>query len=205
MLVRHGQASWSDSGDYGRTAPLTDLGRRQVTALAREFRASGPVDALYTSPFSRAMETAELLSDAIGLEPVVEPGLAEFELAGATIENIEKRPDLLVWKPGHTSASGETLASFCARVASFCEETVRRHSGERVAVVSQGGTIGATLRWSLGIGPDAPWEHDFEAPNASITELEYWPLGRIPGGAHRYTSMLRISDVRHLGEMATES
>ena len=199
ILIRHGQAR-----DFGRTAPLTDLGRRQVAALASELRAGQPVDVLYVSPFSRAVETAGLLSDRLGLESVVEPRLAEFELEGGTIENVEKRLDLLIWKPEHRSASGETLARFCTRVATFCEDVVRLHIGERVAVVCHDGTIGATIRWSLGIRPDAPWEHDFDIPNASITELEHWPDGRMRGGAPRYTSLLRVGDVKHLSGMATD-
>ena len=198
-MIRHGQAA-----DFGRTAPLTDLGRRQVAALASELRAGEPVDTLYTSPFLRAVETAELLSDKLGLESVVEPRLAEFELAGATIETVEKRVDLLIWKPEHRSASGETLSGFCARVATFCGDMVRLHVGERVAVVSHDGTIGATIRWSLGIEPEAPWEHDFDVPNASITELEHWPSGRVKGGAPRYTALLRVGDVKHLGGIATD-
>ena len=172
-MIRHGQASWGKSADFGRTAPLTDLGRKQVAGLASALRAGEPIDALYTSPFSRAVETADLLSDKLGLRSVVDPRLAEFEIEGARIERMEKGLDLLFWKPEHRSASGETLAAFCTRVATFCEDKARLHVGERVAVVSHGGTIGATIRWSLGIGPEAPWEHDFEIPNASITELEH--------------------------------
>ena len=200
ILIRHGQAGWGNSTDYGRATPLTELGRRQATALASELRAGEPIDVLYTSAFQRAVETAEVLSDKLGLEPVVKPRLAEFELE----ETVEKRPDLLVWKPEHRSAPGETLAGFCTRVAAFCEEIVGLHRDHRVAVVSHAGTIGAQIRWALGIPPDAPWGHDFEAPNASITELEHWPQGRIEGGAPRYTSVLRVGDVRHLGEIATD-
>ena len=204
ILIRHGQARWGKNADFGRTAPLTDLGRRQATVLASELRQAEPIDALYASPFSRAVETAELLSGKLGLESVVDPRLAEFELEGATIENVAKRLDLLIWRPEHRSASGVTLSGFCTRVAAFCEDIVRLHVGERVAVVSHDGTIGATIRWSLGIEPDAPWEHDFDVPNASITELEHWPSGRIRGGAPRYTSLLRVGDVKHLGGIATE-
>ena len=199
ILVRHGQAV-----GFGRTAPLTDLGRRQAAAVASELQAAEPIDAVYTSPFSRAVETAELVSDKLGLEPVVDPRLAEFEIEGSTIESVEKRLDLLIWKPEHRSASGETLMEFCARVASVCEEIVRQHVGQRVVIVSHAGTIGAQVRWSLGIGPEARWEHDFEAPNASITELEHWPDGRVKGGAPRFTVLLRVGDVNHLGGMATD-
>ena len=204
VLIRHGQASCGEGADYGRTAPLTDLGRRQVAALASELAAGEPVDALYTSPFSRAVETAEVLSSKLGLEPVVDARLAEFELQGATIETVEKRLDLQFWKPEHKSASGVTLSEFCTRVSASCQDLVRLHGDERLAVVSHEGTIGATIRWSLGIGPDAPWDHDFDVPNASITELEHWPHGRVKGGAPRYTSLLRVGDVKHLAGMATD-
>ena len=204
ILIRHGQASWGAGADYGRTAPLTELGRRQAAAVASELRAGEPKDTLYTSPFSRAVETTGILSDRLGMESVVDPRLAEFEVAGVTIETMEERLDVLYWRPEHRSASGETLAEFCARVAAFCEDIVRFHGGERVAVVSHSGTIGAQIRWSLGIAPDAPWDHDFEVPNASITELEHWPRGRVKGGAPRYTALLRVGDVTHLGAIATD-
>ena len=203
VLVRHGQARAS-GGSYDRTTPLSHLGRRQAAALASELLAGDAIHALYASPFPRAVETAEFLRDTLGLELVVDPRLAEFELDATTIENVVERLDLLIWKPEHKSASGETLAGFCTRVATFCEEVARLHPGERVAVVSHAGSIEAKIRWALGIGSEISWGHGFEIPNASITELEHWPKGRAQGGAPRYTSLLRIGDTRHLGEMATD-
>ena len=80
VLIRHGQAIWGKRGDFGRTVPLTDLGRRQVTALASGMQAGEHVDALYVSPFRRAVETADILAHKLGLEAVVDLRLAEFEL-----------------------------------------------------------------------------------------------------------------------------
>ena len=71
-------------------------------------------------------------------------------------------------------------------------------------VVSHAGTIDATLRWALGITPDTPWQHEFELANASITELEFWPRGRIRGGASRYAVLRRVGDVTHLGDLVSE-
>ncbi len=204
VLVRHGQARPDGGSGSYREAPLTQLGRRQVAALASELSNNGPIDAVYVSPFPRALETAQIICDKLGLEPVVDPRLAEFQLAGMSVESATDRPDLLTWRPEHKGATGETLAEFCSRVATFCEYVVKQDLGQRVAVVSHSGTIDAQVRWALGIGPHVPWEHDFEAPNASITELEYWPRGRIDGGPPRYTAVLRVGDVNHLGEMATD-
>jgi Histidine phosphatase superfamily (branch 1) len=80
VLVRHGEAVCNVSGIVGGKTGctgLTDLGRRQVMALADRLVRTGElgvVDALYSSVLPRAVETAELLRPALGLEgaPVIE-------------------------------------------------------------------------------------------------------------------------------------
>ncbi len=89
-------------------------------------------------------------------------------------------------------------------MAEFHEEIVIRHLGQRVVVVCHAGTIDVALRWSLGIGPRVPLQHEFDAKNASITEIEFWPHGRVRGGAPRYSVLKRIGDVGHLGTLATD-
>ena len=113
-------------------------------------------------------------------------------------------PDLLAWHPDHAGTDGVTLAEFALRVAEFHDEIVARHPGQRVAIVSHAGTIEAALRWALGIGPRSPWQHEFDLPNASITEIEFWHNGRIVGGAPRLAMLNRIGDVRHMGAMSTD-
>lgn len=204
LLIRHGQARAIDGGaTFGPTPPLSPLGRRQVASLASALRSYEPIDFLYTSPFTRAVQTADILGTELGLEQQTDPRLAEYQIPGATVETVQN-VDLLFWKPEHESATGETLEQFCGRVASFCDNVVRTHAGKRVAIVSHAGTIGAQLRWSVGMKPEASWEHDFETANASISVLEHWPYGRIKGGAPRYTSLLRVGDTDHLGDMATD-
>ena len=203
LLVRHGQAREGDSSRIGRGTPLSQLGRLQVNALASELAADAPLAAVYASPLPRAVQTAELLSERLGLNTVVDRRLAEFEMGTEEIEAIQERPDLLIWQPGHRAADGETLREFSARVAAFCDDVVERHLGERVAIVSHAGTIDATLRWSLGITPASPWQHEFEVANASITELEFWPRGRVRDGAPRYAVLHRVGDIAHLGDLAS--
>lgn len=69
-LVRHGQSeanvSWTFS--YKRfDAPLTALGVQQAHATAEHLRAF-EVDALYSSPMLRAVQTAEIFKTSLGLE-----------------------------------------------------------------------------------------------------------------------------------------
>ena len=204
VLVRHGQARAIGSADIGRDTPLSELGRRQVEALARELAAGEPVAAVYTSPLPRAVETAEVLCERLGLAAVVDVRLAEFELGTRSVESIQQRPDLLIWRADDSATDGETLRDFSTRVVDFCDEVVERHPVERVAIVSHAGTIDATLRWALGIATDSPWQQEFDVANASITEVAFWPRGRVRGGSPRYAVLRRLGDVAHLGGMATE-
>ena len=93
---------------------------------------------------------------------------------------------------------------FSIRVAHFLDEAVERHLGERVAVVTHSGTIDAALRWSLGLAHEHSWQHEFNIPNGSITEVEFWPRGRVKGGSPRYANLRSIGEVTHLGGLATD-
>ena len=161
---------------------------------------------VYTSPFPRAVETSVPLCERLGLEAVVDERLAEFEVPSTTsIEFIYQRPDLAVWKPEHTGVEGgETLAEFSDRVGRFCEEAVDRHPGKRLAIFAHAGTIDAAIRWSLGMSPGASWQHEFDISNASITEVQCWPGGRVSGGAPRYAALYRVGNATHLGDLTSE-
>jgi len=151
------------------------------------------------------METAAALVEQLGLEAMIDRRLAEFEVDMTVETPPDARPDLLVWHPDHAGADGETLAQFGARVREFHEEAVARHPGQRVAVICHEGTIQATLHWSLGMDARSPWQHEFnDLRNASITEIEFWPEGRMAGGAPRYFVLKRIGDVGHLEGLVTD-
>jgi probable phosphoglycerate mutase len=204
ILVRHGQARAAD-GSYGRETRLSDLGRLQAAAVANELAARTPLAAVYVSPFPRAVETATPLCARLDLSPVVDPRLAEFDLGSGSLESAQQRPDLVIWRAEHRGAeNGETLGEFSARVAAFCDDIVRRHLGQRVAVVAHSGTIDAVVRWSLGLTPASLWQHELALANASISEVEFWPRGRVRGGAPRYAVLRRVGDVTHLGALVSE-
>ena len=205
LLVRHGQALPFGSERYAFDPPLSALGRRQSDAVAAAFRNRPAPHAVYSSPLARALETATVIADRIGLKVSVDERLAEIQVDLDAETSPAGRPDLLAWHPDHTGTDGVTLAEFASRVADFHDEVVARHPGQRVAVVSHAGTIEATLMWALGIDPRSPWQHEFDIPYASITEIEFWPAGRVLGGAPRYAVLNRLGDDRHLGAMSTDT
>lgn len=191
LLLRHAQHETAPD-DGG----LTTVGQQQAAILAAALSA-GPADLLVSSPLRRALATAVFLRQ----EVVTLDELAEFVFgpnAPPTAETVTERHDLTLWKAFHGFPRGETLGDFQRRVARILEELVARWPDRRILACTHAGVIDASLRWAYGLPADADWVTEAELPNASITELEYWPLGRHEVGAPHYTLVRRIGDVAHL-------
>ena len=72
-LMRHGTAAaFSPEGDSGRA--LTEEGSKRFAALVADLAGELQVRRILSSPYARALETARLLSEAVGVpvEPVQE-------------------------------------------------------------------------------------------------------------------------------------
>lgn len=93
LLLRHGESEWNRLNRYQGIAdpPLTPLGEEQSRLAAEALLA---IDQIVSSDLQRAQRTADLLAEALGIEPVVvEPGLRERdtgEWTGLTRQQIER-------------------------------------------------------------------------------------------------------------------
>src|SRR3954449_1914254 len=109
LLVRHGQSEWNAVGRWQGQAdpPLTELGREQARLAARSL---GALDAIFASDLQRATETALIISNALGVGPVViDPDLRERdagEWSGLTRSEIEEQ------YPGYLTPLGDKHSSF---------------------------------------------------------------------------------------------
>ena len=164
LLARHGETEWNRIGRYQGWAdpPLNDTGREQAVALAEQLRAT-PFDAVYSSDLRRARETAEIVAAPHGVPVVVEPGLREVnvgEWSGLTRAEVERR------FPGGERPGGETREEHSARVLAAAERIARRHPGERILLVSHGGTMRA-LRTHVSEEPHHP------IANCAVLELHF--------------------------------
>jgi broad specificity phosphatase PhoE len=131
--------------------------------------------------------------------------LREFEFDTCTLSEAMSRPDLVIWDSTHRgTVTGETLANFSRRVTRFLDEVTALHLGEDVVLVTHSGVIDAAIRWCIGVPAESPWMHDFPLSNASITEVEFWPHGRVDGGAPRYSAFLRVADCSHILDCASD-
>lgn len=79
LLVRHGETTWNAEGRFqGRLdAPLSALGKAQAAALAEHIRNEG-VQAVVSSPLSRAAETAAACAEVLGLACTLDERLIEI-------------------------------------------------------------------------------------------------------------------------------
>jgi ribonuclease H / adenosylcobalamin/alpha-ribazole phosphatase len=204
-LVRHAQARARDDS-YDEHTPLSVLGQSQAARIAEALLKRSAPQAIFASPYPRCVETAGPSCNALRLSARLDPRLREFEMETAPLAAMLLQPDLVIWESTHRGkAGGETLAEFSRRVSSCLEEIIEQHLGSEVVVFTHSGVIDAAIRWFVGLPHESAWMHDFPVSNASITEIEYWPRGRVEGGAPRYTALLRVADTNHLTDCWSET
>ena len=73
ILLRHGETAWNIEKVFRGQAevPLTDNGKEQARLAANYLKDLG-IQAIYTSPLERAVETAQPVAELTGLEAVPE-------------------------------------------------------------------------------------------------------------------------------------
>ena len=189
VLIRHGQSTANATGVWQGQLEFTlsEEGRRQARLAGRAL-AGESLDGLYSSPLSRAFETAEIISCEAGFpgDVIAVEGLMERQgglLEGTTLAEREARyPDLmkkLLSIPEEESwvvVGAETDEEVLARFEQSISEIRARHAaGARMVVVSHGGAMRAFLRDRFGpeILPGTE-----RAPNASITRVVWGTDGR---------------------------
>lgn len=149
ILVRHGETDWNRDLRYQGHAdpPLNEKGRAQALELAREL-AVIQFDVVYTSDLRRAAETARIIVDGRDVPLHEDAGLREIDVgswSGLTRPEIEER------FPGAAEHDGESREAHLARVRAAVERIAARHAGERILIVSHGGSIRALRRHALRV------------------------------------------------------
>ena len=167
LLARHGQTVWHAENRYAGVSDiaLTDVGRAQAEALGH-WVAAHPVDAIWTSPVSRAVATAAPACRALGLTPHREPDLRECDfgvvegrtLAEFAAEDPEAAEAFRADPVGHPFPGAE-------------DPVAAAHPGERVLVVAHNTLLRLVLCTLLSI-PAGEYRRVFpRLRNAAISEL----------------------------------
>lgn len=185
ILIRHGHIAANTGGHDTLMAgwtdvPLSSRGRLEIERL-KKYLSRGPrFDAIYSSPLSRASETACLLAVA-GLGPLrLCPALKEIncgQLDGLPVGEVQGRfPDL--WRENCAQEredfrwpGGESYREFRDRCIAAVRSIAAAHPSGRAVIVTHAGVISQILGFLSGVSP-ARWGL-FRPGNASITELAW--------------------------------
>ena len=178
FLARHGESDWNVEKRFqGHTdRPLTERGREQAYALA-DLVAGEKIDAIYTSPLSRAQETAEIVAARVGLEPVALPELREVDTgswSGLSRADVEARfPEGFArWRSGGSGwEDGETYEEMAERVIGALGTVAEAHPDGRVLVISHGGPIRAIHAAAEGLAIDDYRRLRPVEPNARLSTV----------------------------------
>ncbi len=163
FLIRHTEpAGWAKGLCHGALdVPLSDDGEIHARRIG-DHLGGMRIDAVYSSPLSRAVATASAVASPHGLEPMLREDLREIDFGvfeGRTFDEIAaSHPDVYAkWMREPTSVrfpGGESFAGLSERAMREITRIRREHEGGSVSVVTHGGVIRAVLAEILGVaGP----------------------------------------------------
>lgn len=180
ILVRHGQTEWNRVERFrGRVdVPLNEAGLAQAEAAGRRIAAEWRPAAVYSSPLSRATQTAEAIARPLNLPVEMAPGLVDIDYGqwqGRTPDEAREQWPQIVdrWynrPPSARIPGGETLAEVQARAMAAVRELSARHPGQTIVLVSHTVVNRAILLGVMGAGLDRFWE--LRQDNGAINVLE---------------------------------
>ncbi len=155
LLARHGQSTWNAERRWQGQAdpPLSAHGRFQARSAVT---AIGEVDVIAASPQQRALETAVIISEGLGVGPVVTiDDVRERHVgswSGLTRDEIEL--DFPGWiDSGQRPDGWETDEVVATRSERALRDLVAAYRGGTLLVVCHGGVIRAIeLAYDISIG-----------------------------------------------------
>jgi probable phosphoglycerate mutase len=149
LFLRHGQSTANrDRVIAGSTdAELTELGEAQAREAAVALAGSG-IRHVVASPQRRALRTAEIVAEALGLPVATDPGLVERHWGTWEGRLVADRPDYFMVPEG-----GESWEAFRDRAWAACEPILAAGPVPLLIVAHAG--IMRVLRDRLGLGFEA--------------------------------------------------
>lgn len=178
ILVRHGESEGNLARRFTTTpaAPLTDLGRVQAHGAAKRIARLFKPELVVTSPYTRALDTAEIIAAGLSLPLEVQPGIHERSfgyLAGHPYEAVNDDPTFgsagpWDWKPN----GGESYEDVRRRVGPIVDRLAADNRKREIVIVSHGGVMLALWAHAAGRWDDAPL-----APNCGIVLIEHDAAG----------------------------
>lgn len=182
IIIRHGHSLSNKAGTFTGQLDidLSETGFRQAELTSKYVIDNFKVDAIYSSPLSRACNTVKNVSEHFNLPIIKDDRLKEIN--GGKWQGM-KFDDIAILYPeehrnwlidiGHTRCpDGESMGDVTERVKSFLNDVLKQNDGKTIVVCAHGGVIRATQCHVQNVDlygmKDVPW-----VPNSSVSVIDY--------------------------------
>lgn len=191
ILVRHGLPIRREVTDGPADPELSPDGHAQAQCFA-DYMALEHIDAIYSSPMKRAVQTAEPLAKLKSMTPTLVDGVAEFDQHSneyIPVEELKAANDPR-WKELVEGGYGlhEDPTEFNNRVYESLEQIIDNNRGGRVVVTCHGGVINSYLARVL----------DLPATKGQFFYPNYTSIHRIAASSAGHRSILSVNETSHL-------
>jgi probable phosphoglycerate mutase len=177
LLVRHAAHDYLSRGIAGRRPgiSLNETGQLQAQQLADKL-SRVPIDLIVASPLQRACETAQPLSQRLGLPIQIQNEFNEIDFGdwtGQTFAELDQKPDWHQWNSFRSISippNGESMFQAQTRALSRILQLQKMRPRGCFAIFSHGDVIGAILMHFLGLNLDS-WSR-FKVDPASLSIVD---------------------------------
>ena len=157
-FVRHGESTANLTGEFSNNNskhPLTEMGIAQVKSTASNLRGAS-IDRIYTSPVLRAVQTAQILAEALHAPWEITEALREWSVgiyegtsdpSGWELHRQVQEDWFFHHKPDSRMPGGESFGEIQDRFVPFINQLLKNNTGsqENIVLVGHGGLFMAML------------------------------------------------------------
>lgn len=201
IFIRPGETDWNRQGRWqGWVAiPLNQHGQQQAKRLAKYVRNIG-MGVLYSSDLRRAVETAEILAEQLGYQPVYDSRLRERNIGmwqGLTLDEMrawyaDEYAQVLDDPDGYRVPGGESRDDVRERAQAAFNDIITQADVETVGIISHTTVIHALLRLLVP---------DLQASELAVSNMSVTTIARRDDGTW---TLVTADDVMHLEGLPTK-
>ena len=178
LLIRHATTDAVGKKLSGRTAGvhLNEAGKIQAQNVTRRL-ASTTINAVYSSPLERAVETAAPIATSHQLETIISNHFLEMDFGEWTNCSFDELQVNKQFQRFNTFRSctripgGELMLEAQARIVAGLQKLCVQHTNETVAIVSHSDMIKAAIAYFAGIHLDMFQRIEISPASVSIVEV----------------------------------
>ena len=181
LLIRHGLTDAVGKTITGRFpgVHLNEVGRKQADELPARLR-NWKIDAIYSSPLERALETAAPSARKLQLRVMMSEALSEVdfgEWSGKSLDELNQLPEWRLYNTYRSSTrapGGELATEVQTRMVEQLTRYMHQHPEQTIAVFSHADAIRLTLAHFLGMPVDLMHRLEIRPASVSAVRLAEW-------------------------------